>query len=105
MVATDQYRCYQLLLDYLKKNYLQLNEYLIENNIIPVHQSGFRKGDNQHGLGFNKWSCFLGLGKAFDTIDHEILMNRLYLYDVKGSASRRFKSYLTHRDKSVKLII
>ena len=26
--------------------YLQLNEYLIENNIISVHQSGFRKGQS-----------------------------------------------------------
>ena len=78
----------------------------------------------QHGLGF-KWSCFswsgqslglvwakfgLGLGKvwawsgqSFDTIDHEILMNKFYLYGVKGSASRRFQSYLTHREQVRKI--
>ena len=26
--------------------YLQLNEYLAENNILPIHQSGFRKGQS-----------------------------------------------------------
>ena len=26
--------------------YLQLNEYLAENNILSIHQSGFRKGQS-----------------------------------------------------------
>ena len=96
--------------------YLQLNKYLIENNIISAHQSGFRKGQStattllstthswlvSMDSGLINGVVFLGLDKALDTIDHEILMNNLYiyiyiyLYGVKGSASRRFKSYLTH---------
>ena len=47
---------------------------------------------------------FLGPCKAFDTIDHEILMNKLYLHGVKGPALRWFnKSYLTNREQVCKI--
>ena len=80
--------------------YLQLNEYLIENSIISVHQSGFRKGQSTATLLLSTTNLWL---INMDTIDHEILMNKLYLCGVKGSALRLFKSCLTHREQVCKI--
>ena len=42
---------------------------------------------------------FINLQKAFDTVDHKILLSKINHYGIKGISYEWFKSYLTNRQQ------
>ena len=95
----------------------QMNEYFASNAILTPYQSGFRKGystmtsllktTNEWLVNMDKGLIngvvFLDLKKAFDTVDHDILIKKLEFYGIKNTALRWFISYLSQRKQVCKI--
>ena len=47
---------------------------------------------------------FIDLKKAFDTVNHEILLKKVYLYGIKDNEFCWFRSYLSHRKQCCKVV-
>ena len=96
---------------YEKIAYDQLIDFLQSNKKLTQNQFAFRKlhstitsliGDHWYSNIENKkanFALFLDLKKAFDTVDHEILVSKLVKYGVIGNENNWFKSYLTNRSQ------
>ena len=91
--------------------YNRLCNFLTVNKIISNHQYGFRENyytymalvnlldkisNNIDEKNYNI-GIFIDLSKAFDTINHTILLNKLYCYGIRGVNYDWFKNYLNER--------
>ena len=95
--------------------YNRMEKYLEDNKIIYSLQFGFRKKYlTEHALlsiteqiktNFHQYSCgvFVDLEKAFDTVNHKILLSKVEHYGIKGVSFKWLNSYLSNRSQQVSL--
>lgn len=107
--------CTELLFKFIGKTLTKSVSKLIDrNNILSKCQYGFRK---------NRWTelaiydfadkitkaidhgkftvgIFLDLSKAFNTVNHKILIGKLKHYGIRGAAKKWFENYLYNRVQS-----
>ena len=100
-----------------KSIYLQTYNYIIENNLFYKSQYGFHRGHStelaalevvskiidEMDKGLLPLNIYLDLSKAFYTIDHQILLEKLAFHGIRGKNLKLFKGYLTNRKQYVEI--
>ena len=93
----------------------RLDSYLKSNNILYTNQFGFGKNSDTSdaiiefldyvysslGKKQSTIAVYLDFSKAFDTVNHEIVMSKLQHNGIRGVMLSWFKAYLSNRKQYV----
>ena len=97
--------------------YARMYKFLADNNLIYSKQFGFRSNHSTNDAlvsltegiksfldnGFWVAGIFLDLRKAFDTVNHQILLQKLTSYGFRGISSKLLQSFLSNRKQFVSI--
>ena len=96
---------------------IRFESFLKKNNVLNESQYGFRSGRSTlmaltemleeittaKDKKMSTVAVFIDLKKAFDTLNHEILVNKLYHYGIRGIVLEWIVSYLSKRKQFVQI--
>lgn len=97
--------------------HVRLTSFIDFHHLIHKFQYGFRKGYGTNNAlaqrteiifeNLNNNKCisatFFDLRKAFDTVDHHLLLNKLYDIGIRGTAHKLLADYIQNRTQFVKI--
>ena len=116
LTTTDQYlSCHFFSKVFEKIVYNHVLDFIDDNNVLYDYQYGFRHSHSTPQAiitlvdrktksldkGHIAITILLDLKKTFDTVDHRILLRKLYAYGIRGALLKWFESYLTGRTQYV----
>lgn len=95
----------------------RLTSFIVRFNLIPDEQHGFRKSKSTTTATtetyidilteLDKKRCPIGiycdLSKAFDCVPHDRLLEKLWIYGIRGNTHQWFRSYLDGRKQYVQI--
>ena len=98
--------------------YKRMMHFINVKNILFSAQFGFREGFStehaivgivsaiQSNMDKHLFTCgiFIDLKKAFDTVNHQILLSKLNHYGFRGIITKWFESFLCHRTQTLEII-
>ena len=101
----SSWACYAYQIIWFFERFVLYNSFVSEKNIVQsTHWLNLRK---KFVITFpsEQFVFFLDLKKAFDTLDFQIILDKLYNYGRRGVRNDWFKNYLSNRTQYVEVNI